>query len=66
MNHGKYCCESCGEYFIDLSKKKDHKKTCFKCDNCNKYFERLTQLRKHSRKCVPYEEENTDESESSD
>ena len=65
MNHGKYCCESCGECFIDLSKKKDHKKTCFKCDNCNKYFERLTQLRKHSRKCLPYEEENTDESESS-
>ena len=54
MNHDKYCCESCGERFIELSKKKDHKKTCLKYENCNKYLKTLTRLRKHSRKCVPF------------
>ena len=63
MHHEKHCCESCGEFFIELSMKKDHKKTCFKCDTCNKYLKTLAQLRKHSRKCIPSEEEDTDESE---
>ena len=65
MTYEKHCCERCGECFIKLPKKKDHKKTCFQCDNCNKYLKTISQLRKHSIKCEPYEEENTDESVSS-
>ena len=38
MNHEKHCCKSCGECFIELLLKKDHKKKIIKCDNCNKYL----------------------------
>ena len=65
MNHETHYCKSCVECFIELSMKKDHKKTCFKCDNCNEYLKTQTQPRKHNRKCVPSEEEDTNESESS-
>ena len=67
-DHQYLYCDNVDKYITQLSKKKDHEKTCIKFRKCYKNFKSITKIRKHKKISLSkyykkiYQAESTDES----